>query len=403
MQEIMRTNRVTGHGSRTEGRSRPTAFGFGRRVLQVILCSALAACGSNGEDTGAAGANRPRGGQAEQPTIPVRAEQVQVGEMVESVQTHARLEAERWVRVLARTTGLVEELLVEEGDPVRSGQVLLRLEKRQLNLQLEQARIDLDKVRSSFSRIQALHDNRMVSESEFEAARLQLNNAKLRYEEALLNLEFAEITAPISGVVMERMVELGDLVRANQELFQLAVLQPLLARINVPEKRMDRIRVGQEARLYIESLPHRVVTGHVRMINPGVDPRSGTVKVTIEIPDTEQRLMPGMFASVRIITEQRPEALVMPRRALIIETDDDDVFVVRDGQAQRVPVTLGFAQGDHVEILDGLQAGEYVITVGAEGLRSGTPVRIVGLPDPESTVADSDNDISVSPDADTDG
>lgn len=93
----------------------------------------------------------------------------------------------------------------------------------------------------------------------------------------------------------------------------------------------------------------------------------------------------------------------MPRRALIIETDDDDVFVVRDGQAQRVPVTLGFAQGDHVEILDGLQAGEYVITVGAEGLRSGTPVRIVGLPDLESTVADSDNDIPVSPDADTDG
>jgi membrane fusion protein, multidrug efflux system len=297
---------------------------------------------------------------------------------VASVQTHARLEAERWVSVMGRTTGLVEELLAEEGDRVGEGQLLVRLETEQLRLRLEQAGATLNQVQSAHARVKSLHDSRMVSDSEYETARNQLENAQVALREAQLNLDYADIRAPLPGVIMQRLVEVGDLVRSNQELFALADVEPLLARIHVPEKRMHQIRTGQEARLEIESLAATDIIGSIRMINPGVDPQSGTVKVTLAVPDVDNQLKPGMFATIRIITDVHPQALIVPKRALIIETDEDDVFIAADGKAQRVAVELGFVEGDQVEILSGLQAGDMVITVGTEGLKNGTPVRVVG-------------------------
>jgi len=310
--------------------------------------------------------------------IPVKTEKVRRGDMDAYVQTHARLEAERSVEVLARATGLVEELAVEEGDRVSEGQVMVRLEKEELQLRMQQAEVALRQVQASYDRTKTLHERRMVSEAEFETVRHQLENAQVAFEEARLDLAHADIRAPISGVVMWRGVELGDLVRTNQAILALADLEPLLARIHIPEKRMHQIRERQEARVLVESLPDATFTGRIRMISPGVDPQSGTVKVTLEIPDLSGRLKPGMFTSVRIITDRHLQTLIVPKKALIIETDEDDVFVLDEGKARRTRVELGFVDGDRVEVLVGLDETAQVITVGQEGLKDGAVVRVVG-------------------------
>lgn len=351
------------------------------RLLPVLVAGALTASCTDESETTPAPPGRGGGGGGGRPpaaAIPVKAEPVQVRDMVSYVETHARLEAERTVAVLGRATGLVEQLLVEEGDRVRTSQVLARLEKEQLQLQQQQAQVSLEQVRSTYDRVAALQASKMVSQAEFEAARHQLANAQVRLEEAQLDLDYAEIKAPIPGVVMSRSVELGDLVRGNQELYTIADLEPLLARIHIPEKRIQQIRVGQEARLVIESLPGDGFPGRIRMISPGVDPGSGTVKVTLEIPDRSGQLKPGMFATVRIITDRHADAMVIPKKALIIETDDDDLFVVEDGKAVRTRVTLGFVEGDGVEVLSGLEPGQRVITVGHDGLKDGAVVRAIG-------------------------
>ena len=146
---------------------------------------------------------------------------------------------------------------------------------------------------------------------------------------------------------------------------------------------MHQIREGQEAQILIESLPGGNITGRIRMISPGVDPESGTVKVTLEIADSSGRLKPGMFAAVRIITDRHPRTLIIPKQALVIETDEDDVFGVIDGKARRIQVTLGFVEGDQVEVLTGLAEGDPVVTVGQEGLKDDTPVRLVGAAPPD--------------------
>ncbi len=344
-----------------------------------LLVGSLAACGQQEEKGREGGA--PRGGRAPgaqvEAALPVKTVPVIRGEITSYVETHARLEAQRWVEVVSRVQGLAEVLRTEEGDQVLAGQILLNLEKEELLLQAEKAKVGLRQVQATFERTRVLHERRMVSQQEFENARNQFENAEVALREVELRLEYADIRAPIDGVLMQRHVEEGELVRTNQVVFVIADLEPLQIRVRVPEKRMIQVRVGQEARITVDPVPDHVFQATVRMINPGIDPASGTVKVTLDVPSGGV-LRPGMFATVRIITDSRDDALIVPKKALLFETDEDDLFVVRDGRGQRIRVVLGYTDGDRVEIVSGLREGDQVITVGHEGLKDNAAVRIVG-------------------------
>ena len=314
--------------------------------------------------------------------MPVRTRAVERGEIVAYISTFERLEAERWVDVVARTAGMATNLHVEEGDRVKAGDILLQLDKDQLALRLKQAEVAFEQAGATFKRTKTLFERGLVSNEEYDGAKHQFQNSEVSLEEAQLNLTYADIRAPIPGVVMQRSVEVGDMVQNNQQVLAIADLDPLLVRIRIPEKRMHQVRPGQEARLLIDALPQHSFAGKVRMINPGVDPQSGTVKVTLEVPPGQGTLKPGMFAQVQIITERHEQALLIPKKALILETDEDDVFVLVDDKAERRRVELGFAEGDRVEVLNGLSDGDQVITVGQEGLKDGAAVRQVGQQTP---------------------
>ncbi len=358
------------------------------RQYALYIGSVLLLALGCGEEQDAQGTQRGGWGGRTAAAIPVKGEKVVRGDMNAYIETYSRLEAERRVSVLARTTGLAEVLAAEEGDLVRQGQVMVRLNKDELSLNLRQTEDALADARANYDRIKALHERSMVSQSEYEAAHLRLDNAKIALEEAQLNLAYADVTAPIAGVVTQRLVEVGDLVRGNQEVFVIADRDPLLVRIFAPEQRMYQLHPGQQANIAVEALPDTSFRGRIRMISPEVDPASGTVKVTLEVA-SNGLLKPGMFATVRIITERRPQTLIIPKKALILETDEDDVFLIDDGTVRRVAVELGFVEGDQVEIVAGLQEGDQVVTVGHEGLKDGAAVRLAGegLPPPEELAA----------------
>ena len=372
--------------------------GITSHLCSVLLATALSLCLGCGEEEDGANATAgrsgrggggygPEGGRGPAAAIPVRAEPVAREDMHAYMETYARLEAERRVSVLARATGLVQQLSVEEGDSVVEGQLLVELDQEQASLQLRQSQAALDEARANYERIQVLSENKMVSQSEFETTRLRYNNSRISLEDAQLNLTYTSIKAPISGVLTQRMVELGDLVRGNQEIFVVADLDLLLVRIFIPERRMYQVKPGQRATISVEALPDQTFEGQIRMISPEVIPESGTVKVTLEVP-ADGLLRPGMFATVRLITDRHPQTLVIPKRALVLETEDDDVFKIVDSKVQLVQVEIGLAQGDRVEVLAGLEIGDLLVTVGHDGLKDGTAVRVVG----QKTVAASAGD-----------
>ncbi len=349
------------------------------RQFALYIGSVLLSALGCGEEEAAPEARRGGGGWGgrEAAAIPVKGEPVTRGDMNAYIETYSRLEAERRVSVLARTTGLVEKLAAEEGDLVRQGQVMVRLNKDELSLNSRQAQQAFDDASTNRARIKALYERNMVSQSEHDAAQLRWDNAQIALEEAQLNLAYADVTAPIAGVVTQRLVEVGDLVRGNQEVFVVADRDPLLVRIFAPEQRMYQLHPGQEATIAVEALPDTSFRGRIRMMSPEVDPASGTVKVTLEVASAGV-LKPGMFATVRIITERRPQTLIVPKKALILETDEDDVFLIEDSTVRRVAVELGFVEGDQVEVVSGLKEGDQVVTVGHEGLKDGAAVRLAG-------------------------
>lgn len=367
------------------------------RLCFVLLVVSLSSCGSDEASSGRQGGRQGgRGGGRQSAAVPVKVEAVARGEISRSVLKNTTLEAERWIDVRSRRPGQVVAILKEEGDPVRVGDVLARLDSEDAELQTRQMEVAFEDAERNYARVQKIFASNLISEEQFEAAKTQLDRARAQYEQAKLDLNFTRITSPVEGTVTLRQVEIGNVVSNNQILFSVADFDPLLARILVPEKEIGNIATGQEALITVESAPGREYRGKVKRISPIVDPESGTVKVTVEIPSqTNTILRPGMFSSVYIITETRHHTLVIPKKALVLEGEGNQVFVYEqteeDGRAERRKIAIGFSDNDRLEIVDGLRDGEVVITVGQDGLRPGTSVRIVG--DVPAVVAATEQDL----------
>ena len=177
-------------------------------------------------------------------------------------------------------------------------------------LRLRQAKAAYEEANANYERIAVLHEQRMVSQTEYETTRLRFANARLGLEEVQLNLDHTDLEAPISGVITQRLVEVGDLVRNNQEVFVIADLDPLLVRIFIPERRMYQLHPGQEATITVEALPERSFHGKIRMISPEVDPESGTVKATLEVEKASREAAGNSGATALLCSDSANHELV---------------------------------------------------------------------------------------------
>lgn len=292
-------------------------------------------------------------------------------------ETQGTLEAENEVDLVARIAGPVVELLSEEGRKVTKGQLLARLDDRELRAQLEVSQVRLDETERNFERVRSLHDSQLVSQEAFDQALAEFEAAKGDFESTRLQLEYTEISAPFSGRIVERYIKLAEHVENGSSLFRLSDFDPLLCRIQVPERELPRLRDGQRAELTVEAWPETRFSARVLRVSPVVDSSSGTVRVTLEVRG-EGKLRPGMFASVFLEMERREDALVVPKAALALDSLGDTVFVAENGVAQRRTLELGFRSEDLLEVVAGLGEGEQIIVVGQDGLGEGTPVDVMG-------------------------
>ena len=349
----------------------------------VLAVAGVLACGGGEEESEDAAQNQ-RGGRPGMgamartgASIPVEVKTVGRGNIAATLLTYTSLEAERHVDVVSRTQGLVKSILVEEGDRVTEGQPLAQLDTDALELTLREREVNMNSLESNYKRSQELVEQELLSSQEFEQTKFQYEAAATQYESAKLQLEYATIRSPFSGIITERLVEVGNLVNANDVVFRTADLDPLLARIHVPEKDIGQVRPGQSVRINVEG-SDQTHTGRVSLISPIVDPESGTVKVTVEIRDRMGTLRPGMFTTVNLVIAIQENVLQVEKKALVAEAEGSYAFLFQDGTAEKRLLEIGIAEGDYVEVLSGLSDGDSIITVGQEGLRNGAPVRIAG-------------------------
>ena len=339
--------------------------------LSAILCAVAIQLGC-GKDS----QSKPKD-KSDVAAIPVEVSLVGTGDIAAYFSGTATLEAEGDASVVAKVGGVVKQILVEEGSYVKAGQVLAKLDDEKLAVQLAQAEANLNKLENDFRRHEELFNKKLVSAEVYQRAKFEYESQKAAFEMTKLDHDYASIRAPISGVVAQRMIKVGNMVLANTPTFRITDFDPLLAVLHVPEREMSKLRVGQPASLTVDAINGTDFTGRIARVSPVVDPTTGTIKVTVEVRDPSRQLKAGMFGRVNIVHDVHTNTLLVPKGAVIAEDAESAVFVVQDSVAYRKLVKTGYVNGANIEVLEGLKAGEKIVTTGQGSLKDSSKVEIV--------------------------
>jgi membrane fusion protein, multidrug efflux system len=361
-------------------RNRMLRFG-----LPLALIAALGGCGGNGgaeQPAAAAGAKEARKTEA----VAVEVEPVTRRSIAASYSGTASLEAPHEAQVVAKTSGVLLKLEAEEGDRVRAGQVLARIDPERARLEVQRTDATLRKLEAEFNRSKELFERKLVAAEAHERLRFDIETQRAANNIAKLELSYTAIVAPIDGVIARRMVKEGNLVPLNAPVFRIVNTDQLEAILNVPERELGTMQPGLTVALLVDALPGQRIEGRIDRVSPVVDPGTGTFRVTTAFAGSE-RLRPGMFGRIEVIYDRRADVLTVPRSALLEGEGEAAVFAVRDGKAVRTGLRLGHVNGTYAEVVSGVEEGDQVVTVGKVTLRDGSAVEVVNVP-PSTTLDD---------------
>jgi membrane fusion protein (multidrug efflux system) len=369
----------------TRNRSR----GLVRAAVVLLPClMLLAACGGgNGPGEAQAKSGEKKGPDA----VPVEVAKASRRAVAASYTGTAPLEPVAESQVVAKTSGVALNVMVEEGQPVRAGQTLVRLDSARSELQAAQTGAAMRKLEANYNRAKQMAEQKLLSANDNDQLRYDLENARAANRLANLELSYANVEAPISGVIASRSIKTGNFVQINTPIFRIVDTSRLEATLNVPERELATLKAGLPVLMQVDALPGKTFTGTVDRVAPVVDSGSGTFRVVCAFKG-DGVLQPGMFGRIKIDYDQRADALVVPRVALLEDDGDPAVFVVNGEKTKRVPVKLGYVDGSWAEIREGVKEGEQVVVAGKTALRDGTVVQVLGQPQPQAAKAVAKNE-----------
>jgi membrane fusion protein (multidrug efflux system) len=346
-------------------------------LILTMLCLAVSSCGKVG--FGAEGEKNKD--HLEKPAIPVEVAILDLGPIESVLKASSNLEAESEIDVPARTANRVKELLVEEGSQVNEGDLLVQLEDDIQIIQVSKAENQVLEAREEYERQVSLHKQNLISDQVFSQSKFQLQQLELNLQDAERELGYTQIRAPIKGKITQRLVKVGDQISAGQQLFTIIDFESIVARLYVTEKALRQIQENQLVRVTSTAFPGKVFNGHVLRIAPVVESKSGMIKVTVGFHDVGP-LLPGMYVDGSVITSSKPDALLLPKKAVLYDGEQRFVFRVKDNnEVERVLLVAGLEDAENVEPISNLERGDRIVIAGQTGLKDGSKVRLPGEED----------------------
>jgi membrane fusion protein, multidrug efflux system len=358
------------------------------RVLIVAAAAVLGGCGQGG-------AQDSKGGPP--PAVAVSAIEVAPKAVPVSFDAVGRTEGSRDVQVRARVAGIIERQLYGEGDSVKAGAPLFRIERAPYEIELTQARAALAQERArqelaqqEMERLKGLADRRAISQKEADqaasgarqsTAAVQMAQARLRQAE--LNLSYTSVNAPIGGITGRALQSVGSLVQPNNDSALLTTItrgDPIWVRFSLSEAEYTRLRSSgekdAEVRIEVADGKRYPAKGKLNFAGSTVDGATGTVQMRAELPNPQQQLLPGQYVRVQVVAGTQ-QAIVVPQTA-VMQNETGRFVWVAGGDGKAVPRTIRAGQwlGDDWVVLDGLKAGDTVIVDNLARLRPGTPVQV---------------------------
>ncbi len=338
--------------------------------------------------------------------VPVNVQVVETESITEKIQYLGNISGDPSVVVYPKLSDLINDIFVENGDYVKKGQVLasisdatVRASKAQAEAAYFSAKSQVANVKVEYERMKTLYEAKAISDSQWdqlltqkEVAEAGLKQAKAALDMAETQLAYAKISAPISGYVSNLAYEIGDMSTPQKPFATIHQIKTIQTKVNVTERDLGKIKVGQRSEINVEAYPNDVFMGTVVNVSPVIDPMTRTAQVEIKSENADKRLKPGMFARVSILTNELENALTIDKAATnkqtVLKRFGDSVrdekvvetyscFIVRDGVALEVPIEIGIESKTKYEVTSGLSEGDLVVIMGQNNLSDSTLVNII--------------------------
>jgi len=311
--------------------------------------------------------------------VPVEAMQVMRGDIANYYSANAILESVEEADVISKVHGLIERVLVEEGDYVEKGQILAEIDATRYQLSLQQRQAELKRVKSEFDRLSSASNKSLVSADQLEKLEWQYKSLEASTKLAALDVKEAKVIAPISGYISARYVKEGNLVQQYQQknLFHIVAQKELQGVLHLPEGQFSRLKIGQNVKLAVAAVEDQEFIAKVGRISPVIDAKSGTFKVVITMDNTKQQLKAGMFAEVNIEFGLHQESILAPSSAILTMDNQNIAYQVLDGKAVKTQIVTGYRQDGLVEIVSGIKDDAHLITAGHNNLKDQADVNVI--------------------------
>lgn len=365
----------------------------------------------------------PQNQEKEETGLPVKVKTAQRGDLIIKLNSPGEAVTDMLITIKTEVSGVIEKLNVEEGQHVQRGDVLVELDDKEYQLELEKREAlrlkylselflekkfgepdkevnasdieKIDKAKKEYERVQQLSAKRLVSREELERAKRQyefilieaggkkeeiresqLTQAEVDVKKAQMELEKTKVRAPFSGIITDIKVSPFEHVSTGRELFALVDISQIKVEARVLESEIGKIKVGRDVDLAFSAYPNRFFKGRVKAISPIVNPEDKTCKVIIDVANSKEEIKPGMHAEVEIAAEIHGNKLLIPQEAILVREGRNLAFVVEGELAKWRYIEVGLENEDYAEVLDGVKEGEVVIVDGHFTLAHDARVRI---------------------------
>ncbi len=279
--------------------------------------------------------------------------------------------------IYSKENGTLERVFTDMGSYVMKGQLIALIDTTELWQQVQQTSATYDNARLNYERTKELTEQNLLAKQDLDNAETAMKVAQANFETAKTRLGYAHITAPFSGYITKRFLDPGALISSNNvTLFTIMDLDALKVIVNVLEKDLPSVKIGTKAIITVDAYPGKQFSGTVERMSQAIDLSTRTMAVEIDIPNREHLIRPGMFASVRMIIREHPNAITVPTQAILHDDRGSYIFTVSNSIAHRVNITTGIEQEGWTEVTTGLSGSESVVTTGPQFIKDGGPVNV---------------------------
>ena len=296
--------------------------------------------------------------------------------MPQAITAVGSLRSDESITLRPEVAGRISAIGFQEGQRVAKGTLLVRLDPAVPEAEVQQARANLKLARTKFDRAVDLAKSNFISGQAKDEAENNLKVAEAAVQLAEAKLAKTDIRAPFSGIIGLRGVSVGDYVKEGADLVNLESIDTLKVDFRVPEIYLKQVQVGQSLAVMLDAIPGKTFDGKVFALNPLFDAAGRAIVIRAVVRNTETALRPGMFARVRLFTREAKDAMVIPDTALVPAGDEQYVYRIVDGKALRTKVEIGQRREGLVEVLQGLEATDSVVTAGQLKIRDGAAVQV---------------------------